>query len=556
MKLLDLKLKRTKGQTKTVCPACSHTRSKQSDPCLSVNLDTGLYRCHHCGVNGILDDYKTKTNDNYTTPPQETVSLSGAGFDFFRQRGIPLEIVKENRITSSPKQPEQWVAFNYYENGVIVNIKYRHVSEKRFMQSPGGKQIFYGDTKGHKTLVITEGEIDKLSFDLAGIPSVSVPMGAPNENDASADGKLKCLAYAEDDLTQTEDVVLACDNDPNGRRLTEELARRIGFSKCRKVEYPEGCKDANDVLQKHGVEALIAMVDNAKSYPLVGVSNIEDYNDEINTLYEKGLPEGYPIGLPNFDKLFKFQVGYLVTITGIPSHGKSTFLEFVIMQLIIRYGFKFGVFSPEHYPPEYFISRLLRMYTGLPMFGEGKMSKETLDKAKAFLNEHIYIIHANGDHTLDNIHEITKQLVFRHGIHGLVIDPWTDIEHDLGGENETLYTRKALAKIKNFNRMHGITTFLVAHPTKMNKKEDGSYYVPTMYSISGSANFYNRTDFGWSVYRHEDNTVTVYSQKVKFEGLLGEKGYADFFFDKSSSRYMEAGSRKEKAIDGEINFEP
>jgi len=48
---IDLK-GRQSGQFYTTCPACSHTRRKKKATCLSVNIDEGVYKCHHCGASG------------------------------------------------------------------------------------------------------------------------------------------------------------------------------------------------------------------------------------------------------------------------------------------------------------------------------------------------------------------------------------------------------------------------------------------------------------------------------------------------------------------------
>lgn len=545
MKLAELTIKKRGREMKALCPECSHARKKSSDPCLSINNNTGLYHCHHCGVSGILDDFKPdiKMPDNYEPIHPKSVTLTGQHFEYLHSRGITMEVAQRNGITTSKKNPD-YIAFNYYEGDQIVNVKYRHASKKKFMQSPGGKPVFYGvNDIDADMLIITEGEFDKLSFEVAGYRScVSVPMGAPNETDQNVDGKLKCLLLSEDKVQQVKRVIIASDNDVNGRRLTEELARRIGVEKCYKVEYPEGCKDGNDVLLTYGVEALQRVVEQAQPFPIEGVSRVRDFKQDVVDIYDNGYPDGLTVGYTEFDELFKFMYGYLITVTGIPTHGKSNYVEQMSIKLAAHHGLKFGVFSPEHYPPAHFIQRLVRLYIGKPMFGPAKMTPDQLSAGIDFVDRHFYIIHGDDDHTLDNILTSAKQLVYREGIRALIIDPWTDIEHQIGrGDNETRYTAQCLAKIKKFNRLHGVSTFLIAHPTKMRKNEDGTYAVPTMYDISGSANFYNKSDFGLTVYRDENDFSQVHVQKVKFEGIMGQKGSATFRYDKSSNRYYEMG---------------
>jgi twinkle protein len=96
-----------------------------------------------------------------------------------------------------------------------------------------------------------------------------------------------------------------------------------------------------------------------------------------------------------------------------------------------------------------------------------------------------------------------------------------------------------LDKLTSFAQQHDILIFLMAHPTKMPKNIDGKYEVPTLYNISGSANFYNKADFGITVHRDFDGGFTeVHVQKVKFRHL-GDKGVATFKYNLNNGRYSE-----------------
>ena len=104
------------------------------------------------------------------------------------------------------------------------------------------------------------------------------------------------------------------------------------------------------------------------------------------------------------------------------------------------------------------------------------------------------------------------------------------------GKSETQYVSECLTKIHMFCILNGVHVILVAHPTKL-RKENGKYEVPTLYSISGSAHFFNKTDNGISVYRDfETNVVTVYVQKVRFD-WIGKIGFASFNFNPDTRQY-------------------
>ena len=87
--------------------------------------------------------------------------------------------------------------------------------------------------------------------------------------------------------------------------------------------------------------------------------------------------------------------------------------------------------------------------------------------------------------------------------------------------------------------MYDIHIFIVAHPTKISKSKDtGEYEVPTLYNISGSAHFFNKTDNGICIYRSfKSNIVTAYVQKVRYS-WLGKIGFTSFSYDVLTRQYL------------------
>jgi twinkle protein len=122
-----------------------------------------------------------------------------------------------------------------------------------------------------------------------------------------------------------------------------------------------------------------------------------------------------------------------------------------------------------------------------------------------------------------------------------VIDPWTEV--DKGAETDTEGINVHLTEINQFKRAENIHVFLVAHPTKMQKDPVTKRFdVPDMYDISGSANFYNKTDGGMTVYRNmESETVEIYQNKVKF-AHLGKQGHCTLKYNVNNGRYQDIES--------------
>jgi twinkle protein len=241
----------------------------------------------------------------------------------------------------------------------------------------------------------------------------------------------------------------------------------------------------------------------------------------------------------NLNKLLTFHKGYITTITGLPGSGKSDFVDQVTLQLAINADWKGAYYSPENKPTSLHISKLARKIIGKSWWGDGRISKDEINLAKDFLNDRIFWIKPENDFTLDTILKHVKQLVLRKGIDFFVIDAFNKLEHKYE-QNETKYIGECLDKMAVFCEDTKTHLFLVAHPTKTPKqKNSNKFEVPNLYSISGSANFFNKTDNGICVYRdYEEEVTKIYVQKVKFS-FWGEVGHCEFKYDLSSGRYNE-----------------
>lgn len=544
------------GEIDMTCPECSPTRKKKNARCLSVNIDKGVWCCAHCGWTGGVGKEATRTELHWRKPeyrrpePKPTADLPEKAMAWFRSRGITDAPLIRNKIgfaTVYMPQIEDHVAaivFPYFRNGELVNAKYRD-GQKNFRMEAGAERVLYGIDDMAQTTVIVEGEIDKLSVEQAGITAcVSVPDGAPSPNTKDYASKFSFLETAKEKLEEVKTFVIAVDNDEPGQRLEDELSRRLGRERCKKVTWPTGCKDANEVLVKHGAATLKECIDNAQPYPISGVFDVLELSDKIDTLYEKGFERGHKTGWQALDEFYTVRPGEMTIITGIPNSGKSNWLDALLVNLAKLHGWRFALFSPENQPLEDHASRLIEKWARLP-FTNGptqKMSAETLRQGKEWAQDHFTWILPDDDNdwTIDTVLDRAKQLVFRQGIRGLVIDPWNELEHSRpDGISETEYTSKVLKRARQFARHNGVALWFVAHPTKLLKNKDGEYPVPTPYDISGSAHWRNKADNCLTVWRDFHNpeaVVEVHVQKIRFR-QIGKLGKAELHYDKVTGCY-------------------
>lgn len=573
------------GRHYTLCPQCSSNRTvlNKDKPCLSVYItnlypEAGYWKCHHCGWTGGIKEPEGFVHE-YTKPvwnKPERVIPSGAleikpgdisglpvkVIEHFRSRGIPERILAgfeidytDEHFFPDVKGKLPAILFPYFVGEEVIDIKYRGRTKgrKTFARVTGAEQVPYNinSLRIDKPLVWVEGEMDVLS--VASLPEnwacVSPPLGAPQPKDKSVEGKFRFWESFSDLFLSVQKHIIAVDRDAPGRRLAEELIKRLGPERCYTVEFPEDCKDVNEVLVKYGAEALSNLLQESVALPISGLVEAISLADKVFDLYEYGACAGEPTGWQSVTDLYTVKKKQLTIVTGIPSHGKSNWLDALLVNLAKGSGWKFLLFSPEMVATERHIGQLASKYTGKPFLERfpGRMNHEELANAIVWINEHFYFLDLEDENAqLDTILDKVKAQISRTGLDGLVIDPWNEIDHArLAHLSETEYISVVLGKLKKFARKYDIHIWLVAHPRIMPAEKDAqgnTYYgVPTPYHISGSANWRNKADNCISIWRDQskqDFITQVHIQKVKLPEI-GDVGMTELWFDLPTGRYFE-----------------
>jgi twinkle protein len=538
------------GEWNGKCPVCKDTRKRgnENNKPLMFNVTKGTGKCFNC--ESVFVTFKEfskpdRIEKNYTKPVwRNKTTLNPHIVKYFEGRKISQNTLIEMKVTDSsekmPKMPDgsQFVAainFNYFRDGELINIKYRSGDTKdnrSFKLVSGAELIFYNidAIKESNECLICEGEPDCLSWIEAGYKyAISVPNGAQNNLEYLDN----CIEYFENKTK----IYISYDNDEKGIQLKNELVRRLGAERCLLIDL-EGKKDANDYLVAFGAMRLFKTLESAKEIPIEGVFTTADFEPDLDYLYSNGLKPGLKIGLGAFDELLSFETSRLMIGTGIPGHGKSEFIDEIVERLNVLHGWKAAYFSPENWPLQYHMSKIIEKITG-QQFSKNTLNLLDYQQAKAYLNENFnFIMPSDYSFGLDNILDKARQLVKKKGIRIVVIDPWNRLESEQEkGESETKFIGRQLIKMTNFAKINDVLVILIAHPVKIQKATTGKFEIPNLYSISGSANFFNICDYGLTVYRDdEENKVSVYVQKVKFKHL-GQKGVAEFQYVFRNGRY-------------------
>ena len=553
-KLKEFGINSNGKKKKQFCPKCHSERTNKADKSLYVDWEKCFARCYHCdetfffgkteriGHQPTKKQPMKKETKTYKKPGRLTNEepLDEKMKQWFASRAIPAEvaeaegIVKVCRTMPQTDKIEKCIVFPYTVEGELVNRKYRD-GAKNFMLEKDARLVPWriDHIRDTSECIITEGEMDALSFVVTGYDNVvSVPNGAQ-----------KNLTYLDDFIeTHIENkkrIYIAADTDEKGRDLKAELVRRFGEEKCRIVTYGEDCKDANELLQQGGVEALRKAIDEAQMVPIEGVYTASDMREELETIFETGLQKGSTLDMGELDDLFSVEVGRLLIMTGIPGDGKSEFLDEMAVRLSLRYGWRCAWFSPENFPVTLHHPKLIEKLTGR-RFLKGVMPQMLFDAAVDYLSANFFDILPEENFQVETILDKGEELVRRKGIRVFILDPYNCLEHQIPtGQSETQYIGEFLEKLRNFARRRRVLVILAAHPTKMKRDPlTKKYPVPTMYDISGSAAFFNKADFGLAIERDRERGVTrVHVQKVKFRHL-GQPGVASFQYNTHNGRFV------------------
>lgn len=468
--------------------------------------------------------------------------------DWIEGRGIDLALAEKFGLHTVQKWGKHWLAVPYVENGRTVNHKYRVVSDKSAQLMDEGAPLtllnhdcLLDESLAQVPLIIAEGEWDMLAILTAGKRRVvSVPNGAPkqtSDDDQLAEGARYAWFWRHEvALRGVRQIILATDNDDPGKALAADLCRLFGPERCLFLEYPEGCKDANDVLCKHGPEFLVEMLDRAKPYPVKGLYGIDDFP-------EMPAYQGIETGIAELDEMFRIVPRTFSVVTGYAGQGKTSFLMWIIAGLIRR-GVHVTIASFETDIKPIFKRKLV---AALLQGGEfTHYPQDARDWADDLIRRFVAIIsHApNGDEdalSLDDVLDLFRASVIRNGTRFCLLDPWNEVDHfRRRDETETDYTGRSIRAMKRFAKQNDVALWVIAHPAKPQLIAKGK--LPGLYDISGSANWANKADYG-IVFQIKDRdfwTTTVACTKVRM-GLPGRQGDAIIQYNPKTSSYSYYG---------------
>lgn len=551
---------------KIACPACVDAGKDKHDLSMSVinKGDYALYKCHRDDShNGRINFEGRKRTEPPAEKPTEKIDPSekelSAGQRWIEQvRGIPFERVEQFVSFGSAyfKQANgslPCIEFIYKdENGKKVYSKFRSIEGKYFTSghsTPGGTDTLYlTEAVNYEKpyIILCEGEIDSLSLKAAGFNAVSMPTGA----------NVKWLVHNQNLLSKFQRVLIWFDADAKGGTVAEKLKlqppkliKNFTFLNPKKLaELCPDSKDANEVLLAHGTGLFKQILATCFE------KHTPDYVIRPSSLM-KGLvrvrdntyANRVGINSPALDEVISLVRGYAGLVTGIPGHGKSTFLSWYAYKRAEIYGHKTVFWSPEN-DPTLLTADIIGMAAGRLVKGHAgalPMSDHELQTHAAFADTHFRVVQdcEEGSDIETILNQMQAAALDMGGADLYVIDPWNYIKMpNVASKNSLDAVRMVYSRIRRFAVANDCSVVVVAHPKKMDeieaKKRDDEddasrsesheengikrYKMPGMYSISGSADFANMADFVIVVHREESHTtIANVKSRRPFLGTMG-----------------------------------
>lgn len=272
------------------------------------------------------------------------------------------------------------------------------------------------------------------------------------------------------------------------------------------------------------------------------LTTVDQHQSDVIALWERGYEKGVSTGWRSLDECFTVRPGEFTVITGIPGHGKSSWLDNLMINLARARSWRWAVFSAENFPVARHITQLLEIYSGKP-FIEGvhaRLSREEVQLSLNWLQRFFYFLRpAENSYSLNHIVQLAATV---ENLNALVIDPWNELDHSRPSTlREDEYISIALSKLRWLARTAHLHVFVIAHPAKYVRQKDEAKPVITLNDVKGASEWYAKADNGISVWRNEterDSPTEIHVQKIRFRDI-GRIGKVDLYYNRINGRFTD-----------------
>ena len=551
------------------CPYCRGGKNHDKDT-FSINLKTGKFKClrDSCGVTGNMITLSKDFNfdlggeiGEYIRPkkqyrrlktPEKPIEPKPNAIAYMQSRGISEEICRQYELTVQTEH-DNILVFPFYDPaGNLQFVKYRKTDfdkerdKNKEWCEPNCRPILFGMKQcvDFGTLICAEGQIDSLSISEAGIPNaVSVPTGAKG---------FTWIPYCWDWVRQFAEIVVFGDYEKGHMTLLDDIKARFP-NKIRAVQPKDylGCKDANEILQKHGVDAIRNAINNAQLLPVKRVIKLSEVKS-VDISKQPRLKTGFH----DLDMLLAGGLffGQVDIIAGKRGDGKSTLASEIIARAIdqgynafvysgelLAYQYKrwmdFQIAGPRNIVENYSIDGIPNRF----------ITNSVQEEINNWYDEKIYLYDNSivDDNEQEDLLRTLTEAIMQYGINVVLIDNLMtaiDLDND---RDQDKYNKQSrfVKKLTKIALRYNVLILLVAHRRKNSFTEDAND------EVSGSADITNLAGVVVSYDRDKDlpqNQRKLILSKSRLVGKLNYEGYILNYDEKSIRIY----SREE-----ELNYQ-
>ena len=229
-----------------------------------------------------------------------------------------------------------------------------------------------------------------------------------------------------------------------------------------------------------------------------------DTDKFIKAAKEYNAFDGYKCGVKSIDDIMRIDKQTLTTLVATPASGKSTFTNF--------YGYQMAKFNNW---------KTLYIAEETPQDRQCRMLSILFDSAaKASEFSVIYDYDLSDWQELLNMIKDAKET---YGVDMVILDNFMMLKNLItGNDSETEKIGRALSALKKAAIDTDTAIILVAHPTKLLEGQE-----VTAYSVNGSANFFNISDYMFSLAvtdrENYETTIKVLKVRDSAKGVMGGK---------------------------------
>lgn len=369
--------------------------------------------------------------------------------NYLESRGISQETQQRYKTA----EENGVVTFPFYVDGECVFKKFRNVADKSKQWSEGKPVLFGWQAIGPKqrTVIITEGEIDAMSWAEMGYPALSVPNGAKSHGWVE-------LEYER--LERFDKIYLAFDADEKGREGVPELLERLGCERCPTVD-TMNFKDANEILLAG--QNPKEYIEKATWHDPEELKLADEFRREVYDSFENGLDSepGFQTPFKKLENLLRFRIHELVILSGVNGHGKSQLAGQTVLSAI-RQGWRPVIYSGEM-KPKRFLNKIV-----IQAGADNQPSMPKVKNVFDWLGDKLHVFNLTGTAKTSRLIEVFTYAHKRYGSNLFIIDSLAMCgiaEDDYKGQ------KRFVEQLCDFRNAYPVNVVLLAHARKTENED-------------------------------------------------------------------------------------